>query len=82
VAANLVTRKIGDLMVEIDRNSCSAFKACIDEAPAIFAMGPDDVVTFADVRGTASREEVLAACGACPVAALTARDLSGKVLAP
>jgi ferredoxin len=82
VTEKLITRRIGDLMVEIDRNSCAAFKACLEEAPAAFKMGDDEVVTFGDAPDTATREQVLAACGACPVAALTAKDLSGKVLAP
>jgi ferredoxin len=82
MSANIVTRKIGDLSIEIDRNSCSAFKACIEEAPQSFAIGHDEVVTFTDRPELSTREQVLKAVGACPVAALTAKDASGKVVAP
>ncbi len=77
-----VTRVVGELTVTIDRGHCSAFKSCIDEAPSAFVMGDDDVVAFTATPETSSREQILAACRACPVAALTARDASGKQLAP
>jgi ferredoxin len=82
MASHLVIRKIGDLSIEIDRNSCSAFKACIEEAPASFRIGADEVVTFTDAPELSPREQVLRAVAACPVAALTARDAAGKVVAP
>ncbi|MBI5510065.1 MAG: ferredoxin [Deltaproteobacteria bacterium] len=82
MAANVVVRQVGDLTLEIDRNACSAFEACVGEAPEVFRLGDDDVITFADSAAQGRRQQILAAVSACPVAALCAKDASGKVIAP
>ncbi len=79
--SDIVERKIGDLTVQIDRQACSALEACVREAPEVFCMGADNIITFtAEPRG--SREQIVEACRACPVSALTALDKDGSRLAP
>jgi ferredoxin len=80
--SDIAERKVGDLTVQIDRLACSALEACIREAPEVFCMGADNIVTFADTPDRAPRERVLEACRACPVAALSAIDEQGQRLVP
>jgi ferredoxin len=72
-------RKIEDLTIRIDREACSALEACIREAPGVFRMGDDNVVTFTE-HPEGTRERVIEACRACPVSALTVLDKDGNRL--
>ncbi len=76
-------REIAGLLIKIDRDACSAYKACIAEAPGVFVLDAQNVVTFTASPGTATREQLLDACRACPVEALAAYDLAdGRRLVP
>lgn len=74
-------RTIGDLTVRIDRTRCVGFGHCIDEAPAAFGLGEDDLVEFHD-PAQVQREILLTACEVCPVEALTVHDRTGQQLVP
>lgn len=75
------TREVHGLRVEIDRDLCVGFGDCIDAAPAAFELDDEEVAVFTCPEAT-SREELLRACRACPVDAITARDEDGELLAP
>lgn len=56
-------------LVEIDEDACAAHGDCVVVAPNVFALG--DV---AEVIGTGTDEELLAAAEACPSAAIRIID--------
>ena len=56
-------------VVEIDEGACAAHGDCVVVAPNVFALG--DV---AEVIGTGTDEELLAAAEACPSAAIRVID--------
>lgn len=74
-------RSVGDLEVEIDRDLCVGFGDCIDESPAAFELDDEGIAVFRDPDG-AEREELLRACDACPVDAITVRNGDGEQLVP
>ncbi len=55
--------------VEIDEDACAAHGDCVVVAPNVFALG--DV---AEIIGTGTDEELLAAAEACPSAAIRVID--------
>lgn len=75
-------RRVGSLTVRIDRNLCVGFGDCIDVAPAAFALDDEDVAVFLDTVDGVEREELMEACRACPVDALTVLDPDGRALVP
>jgi ferredoxin len=77
-----VERRIGDLTIRIDRLLCVGFGDCIAAAPEAFAFDDDGIVAFLDTADRTGREELIRACQACPVDALTAFDNEGRRLAP
>lgn len=74
-------RDVHGLRVEIDRDLCVGFGDCVDVAPEAFELDDEEIAVFAAPEDT-SREELLRACRACPVDAITARDEEGNVVAP
>jgi len=80
--ARLDRRRIGDLVIEIDRDLCVGFGDCIDEAGPAFALDDDGVAVFSAGCDSVPRDTLLRACDACPVDALTALDDRGVKLAP
>lgn len=74
-------RKVGDLLIRIDRSLCVGFGHCMEEAEAAFVLGDDDLVAF-DEPDRVDRERLLEACEVCPVEALTAFDDAGDQLVP
>ncbi len=56
-------------VVEIDEGACAAHGDCVAVAPNVFALG--DV---AEIIGTGTDEELLAAAEACPSAAIRVID--------
>lgn len=56
-------------VVEIDEDACAAHGDCVVVAPNVFALG--DV---AEIIGTGTDEELLAAAEACPSAAIRVID--------
>lgn len=82
MSEDVVERRIGDLVVRIDRRLCVGFADCVDEAPETFAMDDEGLAEFVEGAEASERRRVIAACAACPVDALTAVDLDGAVVAP
>lgn len=75
-------RRIGDLVVRIDRRLCVGFGDCVDAAPDAFVLDEDGIAVFVEGAGESARERVIAACEACPVDALTVLDGAGEVMVP
>jgi ferredoxin len=74
-------RVIGDITIRVDRSICVGFAHCIDEAPDAFLLGDENLVHFNEPQRV-DRELLIAACEACPVAALSVVDASGEQLVP
>ncbi len=79
--ADPAERRIGGLRVRSDRGLCVGFAECIEAAPGAFALDAENVVVFVAPEN-ASRAELLSACEACPVDALTVWDETGAQLVP
>ncbi|HIF08211.1 MAG TPA: ferredoxin [Gemmatimonadetes bacterium] len=75
-------RMIEGLRIHIDRDLCVGFGDCVDEAPGVFEMDPEDIAVFVNEVGSITREGLIEACASCPVDALTAVDEKGAQLAP
>jgi ferredoxin len=69
------------LRVRIDRSLCVGFGDCITEAPAAFRLDDEGIVIFLEPEQV-EREQLLRACDACPVDALTVWDEEGRQLVP
>lgn len=74
-------RDVGGLRVRIDRALCVGFGDCVQAAPEAFALDDEDVATFKN-PSVVERERLLAACGECPVDAITVWDVEGRQLVP
>lgn len=74
-------RRIGGLLIRIDRTLCVAFELCIDLAPGVFRFDDEGIVTFTGEDGT-GRDLLIEACRACPVDALTVVDEDGEQIVP
>ncbi len=74
-------RTVGELRVRIDRTLCVGFGDCITEAPAAFVLDEMGVATFSAPETTA-REQLLRACDACPVDAITVWNAAGAQIVP
>jgi ferredoxin len=69
------------LRIRIDRALCVGFADCVKAAPEGFKLDEDSVAVF--VRPEAvEREQLLRACDACPVDAITVWDTDGRQLVP
>lgn len=75
-------RRVGDLVVRIDRLLCVGFGDCMEPPPAPFEFDADGIATFAGTVEELSRESVLAACEACPVDAISVVNGEGTQLVP
>ena len=74
-------RKIGDLVIRIDRDLCVGFADCIKAAENAFVLDEAGVVVFLRPEEVA-RDVLLEACDVCPVDALTVWDQSGAQIVP
>lgn len=79
--ADVEERTVHGLRVRIDRTVCVGFAECVHAAPEAFRVGDDDVVTFV-APDHVPREQLLRACAACPVDALSVIDENGTLLVP
>jgi ferredoxin len=79
---DVVERRVGDLVVRIDRLLCVGFGDCIEAAPRLWEFDDEGIVTFRDPPPEIDRDHVLESCDVCPVDALTACDAHGNQLAP
>lgn len=74
-------RKVGDLVIRIERDLCVGFADCITAADSAFVLGEDGIVVFLRPESVA-RDVLLEACDVCPVDALTVWDSSGAQIVP
>src|SRR6267154_6014297 len=74
-------RTVGELRVRIDRTLCVGFGDCITEAPEAFVLDASGVAVFLAPETTA-REQLLRACDACPVDAITVWNAAGAQIVP
>lgn len=81
MTAEVVERRVGDFTVRIDRLLCVGFADCVDEAPGAFVLDDDGIVAFVD-PDSMPRDQLLRACEACPVDALTVLDPAGRQIVP
>jgi ferredoxin len=77
----VIARTVGGLVVRIDETLCVGFGDCVAAAPGAFVLNGDGTVEFTATIAT-GREELLAACRACPVDALSVVDAAGDLLVP
>ena len=77
-----VERKLGDLTVRIDRNTCIGSANCIKSSPELFELDGEKICAFRDDPGMVEREVVIEACRVCPVDALYVIDPAGQQLVP
>lgn len=74
-------RIVHGLRLCIARDLCVGFGDCVTASPAAFQLDEESIAIF--VRpDTVAREELLAACDACPVDAITVWDAEGRQLVP
>lgn len=74
-------KQVGGLKVRIDRELCVGFGDCVTGAPEAFVLDDEGVAVFKEPERV-PREQLVAACEACPVDALTVWDEAGTQLAP
>ncbi|HYK83017.1 MAG TPA: ferredoxin [Gemmatimonadales bacterium] len=79
--SRLDERTVGSLRIVIDRDQCVGFGDCVKAAPEGFRLGDDTVAAFVRPEAVA-REQLLRACDACPVDAITVYDAAGRQLVP
>lgn len=79
---DIAERKVGGLMVRIDRLLCVGFGDCIELAPDAFAFDDDGIAVFLPTIEGTDRERLLRACEVCPVDAISLLDERGNTLAP
>jgi ferredoxin len=75
-------RTIADLTVRIDRTLCVGFGDCVTAAPEAFALDAEDIAIFRAEAERVVRAELVRACEACPVDALSIVDAAGRQLVP
>lgn len=74
-------RIVHGLRVRIDRQLCVGFGDCVKEAPGAFRLDDEGLAEFVEPQNR-TREELLHACDACPVDAITVWDAEGRQLVP
>ena len=74
-------RVIGPLRVRIDRGLCVGFGDCVEGAPEAFALDGEGLAVFTS-PDSVDRAQLLAACDACPVDAITVWDETGRQVVP
>jgi ferredoxin len=67
---DLEERRIGTLMITIDRMNCIGSKNCVKVAPEVFQLGDDGIITFTREAPAIERDRLIEACQVCPVEAL------------
>ena len=75
-------RKIGDLTVRIDRETCISTGNCMKVAPDVFEFDGEKICVFRGDLPAIERERMIEACHVCPVDALIVIDAGGAQLVP
>ena len=81
MSAEFDERIVQGLRVRIDRTLCVGFADCVKEAPGGFRLDEEGLAEFEQPERIA-RDELLRACDACPVDAITVWDAEGRQLVP
>ncbi|MFI5279706.1 MAG: ferredoxin [Gemmatimonadales bacterium] len=74
-------KKVGDLVIRIDRDLCVGFADCIKASADAFVLDDEGIVVFLKPEAV-ERDVLLEACDVCPVDALTVWDQSGAQIVP
>ena len=74
-------RVVHGLRIRIDRALCVGFADCVKAAPEDFKLDEDSVAVFVQPEAV-ERDQLLRACDACPVDAITVWDTDGRQLIP
>jgi ferredoxin len=74
-------RVVQGLRIRIDRTTCVGFGDCVKAAPEGFKLDDDSVAVFMHPESV-ERDQLLLACDACPVDAITVWDVDGRQLVP
>jgi ferredoxin len=64
---------VDTLTIEIDRDECSACRACEDKAPETFYMDDEDIAVLKKPPAD-TLEDILDAAGSCPTDAIKIAD--------
>ena len=79
--ADFEDRRVGDVLVRIDRTLCVGFGDCVTAAPEAFRLDAEGIVEFVAPEGV-TRQRLIDACDVCPVDALTVWDEAGRQIVP
>lgn len=66
-----MTTRGGHWRVHVDRQLCEGHALCVESAPDVFDVGPDDLATAVEHPADDLREQVDGAVAACPRQAIT-----------
>ena len=79
--ADFEERVVGTLRIRIDRGLCVGFGDCVEGAPEAFVLDDEGLAVFTNPHSV-DRAQLLAACDACPVDAITVWDETGCQVVP
>jgi ferredoxin len=77
---DFLERRVGTVIVRIDRSTCIGTANCAKVAPDLFVLDDERIVTFREPPGEVPADRVVEACEVCPVDALSAFDEDGRPL--
>ena len=80
--ADFLERRIGDVMVRIDRTVCIASGNCMKVGPEVFEFDAERICSFRAGEPAIERVRLLESCRICPVDALLAFAADGTQLVP
>jgi ferredoxin len=75
-------RKIGKLIVHVDRDLCIGAASCIAVAPKTWALDNEAKAIFLDSAEEESEQTIIDSAKSCPVAAIIIKDESGNQVYP
>jgi ferredoxin len=75
-------RKVGSVIVRIDRTTCIGTANCAKVAPDVFVLDDERIISFREPPAAAPVERIVEACRVCPVDALSTTDENGRTLVP
>ncbi len=74
--------KIGKLKVWVDRDLCIGAATCVAVAPKTFLLDSEAKAVILETAVEDTKENILEAAQACPVAAIFIEDENGKKIYP
>ncbi|MBI4359038.1 MAG: ferredoxin [Candidatus Nealsonbacteria bacterium] len=74
--------KIGEVIVEVDRDLCIGAGTCVALAPRVFALDQDGKSVILDTADSELEQTLLEAARSCPVAAIILKKKSGEKIFP